>query len=194
MVLLGVVGRGQVLRLIRKDVGGLQSRQAARLLPAASERERTPMLSPGKGRVIGRHALVGGIGLAVGLWLGSTFAPSALQSSTAMYKRSGAFFRVCEAAGAEIAKLRRTAFFIDDCSTPVVTPIFGEEGYVIVRRTVEGHADDDDGGRITFSVKMDGRGFDRWRALEVKRAPSQLTLDASLLPTTRATVPTSAQR
>jgi hypothetical protein len=147
-----------------------------------------------KGRVIGRYALAGGIGFVAGLWLGNTFISPALQSSTAMYKRPGAFVRVCEAAGAEIAKLRRAAFFVDDCSAPIVTPIFGEEGQVIVRRTVEGHADDDDGGRLTYSVKMDGRGVDRWRALEVKRAPSQLTLDASLLPTTRATVPASAQR
>jgi hypothetical protein len=41
---------------------------------------------------------------------------------------------------------------------------------------------------------MDGRGVDKWSALEVKRAPSGLTLDASLLPTTRSAVPTSAQR
>jgi hypothetical protein len=146
-----------------------------------------------KGRVIGRYALAGGFGLVAGLWLGSTFVSPALLS-TAMYKRSGAFVGVCEAAGAEIAKLRRAAFFIDDCSAPIVTPIFGEEGYVIVRRTVEGHADDDDGGRMTYSLKMDGRGVDRWRAVEVRRAPSQLTLDASLLPTTRAAVPASAQR
>jgi hypothetical protein len=146
-----------------------------------------------KATVTSRYALAAGVGLVVGLWLGSIFVFSALQPSSAMYKRSGAFFRACEAAGAEIAKLRRAAFFIDDCSVPVVTAIFGEEGYMIVRRTVEGYADDDDGGRVTYSVKMDGRGVDKWRALEVKRAPSQLTLDASLLPTTRATVPTSAQ-
>jgi len=165
--------------------------------PLAGERQRAPARSSGlslKARAIGRHALVAGAGLVAGLWLGGTFGSPALHSSTAMYKRSGAFFRVCEAAGAEIAKLRRATSFIDDCSTPIVTPIFGEEGYVIVRRTVGGYADADDGGRVTYSVKMDGRSVDRWRALEVKRAPSQLTLDVSQLPTTRATVPASAQR
>jgi hypothetical protein len=190
---LGVVGRGYVLRLIRTDAGGPLSRRAAKSLSAAGERQRATTHSSGKGRVIGCYALAGGVGLVVGLWLG-TFIPPALQSSTALYTRSGAFVRACEAAGAEIAKLRRAAFFIDDCSAPVVTPIFGEEGYLIVRRTVEGHADDDGGGRVTYSVKVDGRGVDKWRALEVKRAPSHLTLDASLLPTTRVAVPTSAQR
>lgn len=183
-----------MLRLVRTNAGGLQLRRAAQRLPAAGERQRAPTHSSGKGKVIGRYGLAGGVGLVIGVWLGSTFITPALQSSTAMYKRSGAFVRVCEAAGAEIAKLRRAAFFVDDCSMPVVTPIFGEEGRVIVRRTVEGRGEDDDGGRITYSVKMDGRGVDRWLALEVKRAPSQLTLDASLLPTTRAAVPTSAQR
>jgi hypothetical protein len=185
-----------VLRSSRTEADGPPFRRVVQVLPSADERQRAPAFSSGlslKARAIGRYALAGGVGLAAGLWLGAFISP-VLQSSTAMYKRSGAFFRVCEAAGAEIAKLRRASSFIDDCSTPTVTPIFGEEGYVIVRRTVEGHADDDDGGRVTYSVKMDGRGVDRWRALEVKRAPSQLTLDASLLPTTRATVPASAQR
>lgn len=186
-----------MLRLRRTEADGSPLRRAVQILPVTGKHQRAPTLLPGlsvKGRVIGRYALAGGIGFVAGLWLGSTFFSLALQSSTAMYKRSGAFVQVCEAAAAEIAKLRRAAFFIDDCSAPIVTPIFGEEGHVIVRRTVEGHADDDDGGRLIYSVKMDGRGVDKWRALEVKRAPSQLTLDASLLPTTRATVPASAQR
>lgn len=186
-----------MLRSSRTEADGPPPWRAVQVLPPAGERQRAPARSFGlslKARAIGCYALVAGAGLVASLWLGSAFVSTALQSSTAMYKRSGAFFRVCEAAGAEITTLRRSSSFIDDCSTPIVTPIFGEEGYVIVRRTVEDHADDDGGGRITYSVKMDGRGVDRWRALEVKRAPSQLTLDASLLPTTRATVPASAQR
>jgi hypothetical protein len=128
------------------------------------------------------------------VWLGSTFVPATAEPSTAMYKRSTAFVRACQAAGAEISRLRHATFFVDDCSAPIVTPIFGEEGRVIVRRVVEGYAGDDDGGRVTYSVKMDGRGLDGWRMLEVRRAPSHLTLDASLLPTMRTKVPTSAQR
>jgi hypothetical protein len=111
-----------------------------------------------------------------------------------MYKRSAAFIGACEAAGAEISKLRRATFFIDNCSRPIVTPLFGEEGQVIVSRTVEGLANDDDGGRVIYSVKMDGRGIDKWHAIEIKRAPTGLTLDASLLPARRPVLPTSAQR
>ena len=65
---------------------------------------------------------------------------------------------------------------------------------MIVRRTVEGDANDDEAGAGPLSVKMDGRGVDKWRALEVNRAPSGLSLDASLLPTKRSAVPTAAQR
>jgi hypothetical protein len=126
--------------------------------------------------------------------LGRAFVYPAPEPPTAMYKRSGAFVRACEAAGVEIASLRRATFFVDDCSAPIVTPLFGHEGQVIVSRTVEGHASDDDGGRMTYSVKMDGRGVDTWRALEVRQAPGALTLDVSLLPTKRSAVPTAAQR
>lgn len=130
------------------------------------------------------YLLAGAVGLGAGLWLGSVlFSPAPDDASTAMYKRATAFARACETAGVEISRLRRAAFFIDDCSKPIVTPIFGEEGQLIVTRTVEGHADDDDGGRLSYSVKMDGRGVDGWRAIEIKRVPSRLTLDASLLPT-----------
>ena len=78
---------------------------------------------------------------------------------------------------------------------PVVTPLFGAEGQLIVGRTVEGRTDDDDGARAIYSVEMDGRGVDKWQVLEIKRAPSGLTLDASsLLPAKRTASPTSAQR
>ena len=49
-------------------------------------------------------------------------------------------------------------------------------------------------GRRQYSVKMDGRGVDTWQVLQVRRAPSELTLDASRLPTGGSVVPTSAQR
>lgn len=67
----------------------------------------------------------------------------------------------CDAAGVEISRQRRATFFIDDCSTPIVTPIFGEEGRVIVRRTVEGNAHDDDGGARNL-LREDGRPR-RWQ-------------------------------
>jgi hypothetical protein len=186
-----------VLRLIRKDAGGPRLPQAAPVLRPAGEGQ------PGQGRssdairtgtAVGSCLLAGAVGLVLGMGLGRAFVYPAPEPPTAMYKRSGAFARACEAAGAEIASLRRATFFIDNCSAPIVTPLFGYEGQVIVSRTVEGHANDDDGGRVTYSVKMDGRGVDTWRALEVRRAPSALTLDASLLPTKRSAVPTAAQR
>ena len=164
-----------MLRLFRREV---------RLTPVhgPSAREASPGTIRKQQRIAG-HLLSAAVSFTAGLCLGSAFFAAAPNASTALYKRSNAFVRACETAGAEISRLRRAAFFIDDCSLPTVTPIFGEEGHLIVRRTVEGHADDDDGGRVTYSVKMDGRGVDKWRAIEVRRAPSQLTLDASLLPT-----------
>jgi hypothetical protein len=170
-----------VLRLIEKDAAG----------PRADARSSGTIRNA---RVAGGYLLAGAVGLGLGMGLGRAFVYPPPEPPTAMYTRAAAFVRACEAAGAEIASLRRATFFIDDCSAPIVTPLFGAEGKVIVSRTVEGFTDDDDGGRVVYSVKMDGRGVDKWRALEIKRAPSGLTLDASLLPTWRSAVPTSAQR
>lgn len=137
-----------------------------------------------------RLAAVGGIGLAISLGVAIFYSPA--KQTIALYKRSAASVQACEAAGAEIARLRRATLFMDDCSAPVVTPLFGCKGQVIVTRTVQGDADDDDGGRVSYSLKMDG--IDTWLPLQVRRAPSELTLDASRLPTGGSVVPTSAQR
>lgn len=195
--MVGVVGRGCVLRLIRKDAGGPRLPPAAQVLRPAGEGTRGPARSSGtirKGSVAAGYVLAGAVGLVLGMWLGRAVVYPAPGPPTAMYKRSAALAQACKAAGAEISRLRRVTFFVDDCSAPIVTPLFGYEGQVIVTRTVEGRADDDDGGRMTYSVKMDGRGVDKWRALEVRRAPGAITLDASLLPTKRSAVPASAQR
>ena len=186
-----------MLRLIGKDAGGPRLPLAAEGPWPAGEGQPGQARSSGairKATAVSRYLLAGVVGLVLGMGLGRAFVYPVPEPPTAMYKRSSAFVRACEAAGAEIASLRRTTFFIDDCSTPIVTPLFGSEGQVIVRRTVEGHADADDGGRVTYSVKMDGRGFDEWRALEIKQAPSGLTLDTSLLPAKRSALPASAQR
>jgi len=191
------MGRGYVLRWTRQDAGGSRVPQAGHVLRPAGEAERGQAHASGgisKASVAGGYLMAAAVGLVLGMVVGRALVFPAPEPPSAMYKRSGAFVRACEAAGEEIAKLRRATFFIDDCSAPIVTPLFGAEGLVIVRRTVEGVADDDDGGRVTYSVKMDGRGVDKWSALEIKRAPGGLTLDASLLPTKRSAVPTSAQR
>src|SRR4029453_16094198 len=100
MVSVGVGGRGHVLRLVHREADGL--RQAAGVLPSAGERQRAQTHPVGrlcKARVAGCYALAGAVGLAAGIWLGSTFVSPVLESSTAMYKRSDAFVRACEAAG-----------------------------------------------------------------------------------------------
>ena len=83
-----------------------------------------------------RLAAVAGIGLAILLGVAILYSPA--KQTIALYKRSAAAVQACEAAGAEIARLRRATLFMDDCSTPVVTPLFGSEGQVIVTRTVAG--------------------------------------------------------
>jgi hypothetical protein len=189
------MGRGYVLRWTRQDAGDSRVPQAGHVPRPAGEVERGQVRAAGairKASVAGGYLLAAAVGLVVGMGLGRALVYPAPEPPTAMYKRSGAFVRACEAAGEEIAMLRRAPVFIDDCSVPIVTPLFGAEGLVIVRRTVEGVADDD--GRVTYSVKMDGRGTDKWSALEIKQAPSGLTLDASLLPAKRSAVPTSAKR
>lgn len=150
--------------------------------------------SIGKRSAAGSHLLVGAVGIVAGMWLGSVLPSYSSKASIAMYKRPAAFAQACEAAGAEISTLRRATFFLNDCSAPIVTPIFGQEGRVIVRRTVEGYPNDDDGGRITYSVKLDGRGLDRWRVVEVQRAPNSITLDSSLLPTQSLKTPKAMER
>jgi hypothetical protein len=191
------LGVGMGLQLSRLEADGVRSKRAAVALRPTSRGQHEGAPSSDtvrKARAIGGYRLVGAVSLVLGIWLGVAFFYSAPKQSIAMYKRSAASMQACEAAGVEIARLRHATSFIDDCSTPVVTPLFGSEGQVIVSRTVQGDADDDDNGRVTYSVKMDGRGVDTWRALQVRRAPSELTLDASLLPTGRSAVPASAQR
>jgi hypothetical protein len=167
------------------------------VLPPAYEAPRAQARASGtirKSGGAGSHLLVGAVGVAAGMWLCSALLCHASEVPIAMYKRSAAFTRACEAAGAEISTLRRATFFRDDCSAPIVTPMFGQEGRVIVSRTVEGRPDDDDGGRVTYSVKLDGRGLDRWRVVEVQQAPNSITLDSSLLPTQSLKAPTTAER
>jgi hypothetical protein len=170
---------------------------AAELLWPSGEGQPGQARSSGamrKAKAVGSYLLAGAVGLVLGMGLGRAFVYPAPEPPAAMYKRAGALVQACEAAGAEIARLRRATFFIDDCSAPIVTPLFGSEGQVIVSRTVEGFVDDDDSRRVIYSVKMDGRGVDKWRAIDIKRAPGGLMLDTSLLPTKRSASPTSAQR
>lgn len=145
-------------------------------------------------RRAGGYVLAVMVGLVLGAGLGRALVYPPAEPATAMYRRSAALGGACEAAGAEISKLRRATLFVDNCSLPVVTPLLGEEeGQVIVTRMVEG-APDDGAPRVIYSVKMDGRGTEKWQVLELRRAPRGPTLDASVLPAKRSTTPASAQR
>jgi hypothetical protein len=97
-----------------------------------------------------------------------------------LYERADAAREACTDAGAELAALwgasKRLA---DDCFAPRVTRVVGQPGKLIVTRTVK----DTHNESSTYSVMTDGRGTDRWRVVDVRRAPSNLSLDASLLAT-----------
>jgi hypothetical protein len=92
-----------VLRLIRKDAGGPRLPQAAPVLRPAGEGQPGRARSSStirKGKAIGSYLLAGAVGLVLGMGLGRAFVYPAPESPTAMYKRSGAFVRACETAGA----------------------------------------------------------------------------------------------
>jgi hypothetical protein len=74
------------------------------------------------GIVSGGYLLAGAVGIVLGVGLGRAFVYPTPEPPTAMHKRSAAFMGAGEAAGAEISKMRRATFFIDNCSTPIVTP------------------------------------------------------------------------
>ena len=185
-----------MLRLVRTEAGSARSQRAGQIQAAPGERSAPRSRWSGmvfrKGEA-GGYVLSGLAGVMLGMVFFSVVLSSSPDSATAIYQRPDSFVHACEAAAAEISRLRRGTIFSDDCSAPVVTPIFGEEGRVIVRRTAEGEQDDD-GAHVTFSVKMDGRSAEKWHALEIRRAPSRLTLDASLLSTARAAAPMSMRR
>lgn len=175
------MGKGGVLRLIGTE-------ESAARVPRGGSGLRLA--------VRGRRAERIAVGLLAGIVAGVCLVVLLIakpEAGTALYKRATAFTLACEAAGVELSMLRRALFFTDDCTAPIVTPVLGQEGYLIVSRTAEGHTDGDDGGRVRYSVKMDGRATDKWRIVEVKRAPNRLTVDASLLPTASSALPKSAR-
>lgn len=182
-----------MLDLVGAEAGGSRPGLAAKGPLSIHALRRIQARLPGFGRgnrAFGCYILAGVVCLA----LCCAFLSPATEDSTALFKRSEAFVQACEVAGAEITALRRASFLVDDCSRPIVTPVLGEEGRLIIRRTLQGHVNDGDGEPTTYSLMMDGRGFDNWRVLQVKRAPGQLTLDVSLLLATRSAMPPPAQR
>lgn len=118
----------------------------------------------------------------------------------ALYQRASALHEACKAAGAAILALPKgqSTTFLDNCATPIVTRISNPRGHLIVTRIVETPSDAGKRQLATYSVLVDGDSVDKWRVLEVRRAPNKLTLDASLLTTNvapnEAAVPRQAQQ
>lgn len=103
----------------------------------------------------------------------------------ALYQRASAPHEACKAAGAATLALPKgqSTTFLDNCATPIVTRISNPRGHLIVTRIVESSSDSGKRQLATYSVLVDGDAVDKWRVLEVRRAPNKLTLDASLLTT-----------
>lgn len=127
-----------------------------------------------------------------GLLLGVLSAGLYIQSqqrdreAVPMSERQGAGIQACWVAEIAIAGHRAPAAtaFASDCLMPVVTPLWTKPGFVIVTRTLK----DPEGAAgmkpRTFSVLLDGRHTDRWRIVDVKSSPGELTLDTPALRST----------
>jgi hypothetical protein len=140
-------------------------------------------------RVLFASGLVVGAGIAAALVL----MPLASEAGAPQYQRRAAAQVACKAAGAEISALRlkRLFEFVDDCSSPKVTTVLNQQGYVIVTRVVEENIGQSK-RRKSYSALMDGRGADAWRMLHIQLAPSVVTLEFS--PNAIASLPASNTR
>jgi hypothetical protein len=139
------------------------------------------------GRIVLGSLLVCG-----GLLLGVLSAGLYLQSqqrereAVAMYEREGANAQACWVAEIAIAGHRAPAAtaFASDCLMPVVTPLWTKPGFVIVTRTLKDSEGITGAKPRTFSVLLDGSRTDRWRIVDVKSSPGELTLDATAVRST----------
>jgi hypothetical protein len=129
-------------------------------------------------------------GLVVGAGVAAALVLMALVSEAGapQYQRRAAAQVACEAAGAEIAARRPKLLFefVDDCSSPKVTRVLNQQGYVIVTRVVE-ESIGQTKRQKSYSALMDGRGADTWRMLHLQLAPTVVTLEIS--PNTIASSP-----
>ena len=114
----------------------------------------------------------------------------------ALYQRASAPLEACNAAATAILALPKgqSTIFLDSCTTPIVTLDSNQRGHLIVTRVVEAPTDAGTRQMATYSVLVDGNTADKWRVLEVRRAPNKLTLDASMLTTNGTNVPQQAQQ
>jgi hypothetical protein len=97
------------------------------------------------------------------------FVLAGWEADVPQYQRRAASEAACEAAAAEISRLRLQSpiKFVDDCLQPKVTPVSNEPGQVIVTRVVEVQIGRATTARKTYSALMDGRRADAWRMIQV---------------------------
>jgi hypothetical protein len=125
---------------------------------------------------------IGVTGLASAAMIAYSLWPDS-GTTMAMYQRETAPRDACKAAALAIPAFRAMSglTFAGDCDAPTVTEVLNEPGHFIVTLDMEERRDGFRDRRRTYSVMIDGRGFDKWRILDVKLAPNTLTLDASQL-------------
>jgi hypothetical protein len=107
----------------------------------------------------------------------SYFFLAGREADVPQYQRRAASQAACEAAAAEISRLRLQSpiKFVDDCLQPKITPVSNKPGHLIVTRVVEmqiGRGTT----RKTYSALMDGRRVDGWRMIQVESAPNELSV------------------
>ncbi len=105
------------------------------------------------------------------------FVSAGWEADVPQYQRRAASEAACEAAAAEISRLRLQSpiKFVDDCVQPKVTPVSNRPGHLIVTRVVEvqiGRAT----AKKTYSALMDGRRADAWHMIQVGSAPNELSV------------------
>jgi hypothetical protein len=108
-----------------------------------------------------------------------------------MSERPGADMQACSIAEIAIAGHRAPArtMFASDCRLAVVTRLGNRPGFVVVTRTLR-EPDAVAGVKPpSVSVLLDGRQTDRWRIVDVKSSPGELTVEKSVPAITTMAVP-----
>jgi len=142
------------------------------------------------GRVFRGSLLVCG-GLVLGVVSAGLYIWSQRENAAVpMYERAGADMQACSVAEIAIAGHRAPAstMFANDCLFEVVTRLGNRPGFVVITRTLK-EPDAAAGAKPrTVSVLLDGRQADRWRIVDVKSSPSELTVE-KWTPATTVAVP-----
>jgi hypothetical protein len=134
------------------------------------------------GRVFRGSLLVCG-GLVLGVVSAGLYVWSQRENmAVPMYERAGADMQACSVAEIAIAGHRAPAstMFATDCLLAVVTRLGNRPGFVVVTRTLK-EPDAAAGAKPgTVSVLLDGRQTDRWRIVDVKSSPGELSVEKAV--------------